>query len=77
MLEVCGMLPYFLGCSSTFFAQDTPQQENGFDCGVFTCHFLEALSRGQEQFNFTQADMPFLRRRMIWEIGNAKFWGSS
>ncbi|KAJ3507661.1 hypothetical protein NLJ89_g6179 [Agrocybe chaxingu] len=51
---------------------DTPQQENGYDCGVFTCHFLEALSRGEESFAFTQKDMPYLRRRMIWEIGNAK-----
>ncbi|KAF9270478.1 cysteine proteinase [Marasmius fiardii PR-910] len=51
---------------------DTPQQENGYDCGVFTCQFLESLSRGEETFNFTQSDIPYLRRRMIWEIGNAK-----
>ncbi|EMD41725.1 hypothetical protein CERSUDRAFT_110298 [Gelatoporia subvermispora B] len=51
---------------------DTPQQENGFDCGVFTCQFLEALSRGEESFPFTQANMPYLRRRMVWEIGNCK-----
>jgi len=51
--------------------EDTPQQENGYDCGVFVCQFLESLSRGEEYFNFSQADMPYLRRRMIWEIGNA------
>ena len=51
--------------------QNTPQQENGYDCGVFTCQFLQALSRG-EDFGFFQVDMPYLRRRMIWEIGNAK-----
>ncbi|KAL0579803.1 hypothetical protein V5O48_002214 [Marasmius crinis-equi] len=51
---------------------DTPQQENGYDCGVFTCQFLESLSRGEESFNFTQSDIPYLRRRMIWEIGNAR-----
>ncbi|KXN83566.1 Sentrin-specific protease 1 [Leucoagaricus sp. SymC.cos] len=50
----------------------TPQQENGFDCGVYTCAFLEALSRGEESFRFTQKDMPYMRRRMIWEIGNTK-----
>lgn len=50
--------------------QTTPQQENGFDCGVFTCQFLETLSRG-ESFKFSQKNMPYLRRRMIWEIGNA------
>ncbi|KAJ7706402.1 hypothetical protein B0H17DRAFT_919159 [Mycena rosella] len=50
---------------------DIPQQDNGFDCGVFTCQFLESLSRGQESFNFCQKDILYLRRRMIWEIGNA------
>jgi sentrin-specific protease 1 len=53
------------------FLQDVPQQENGYDCGMFTCCFLEALSRGEETFNFSQKDMPYLRRRFIWEIGNA------
>ncbi|OBZ79009.1 Sentrin-specific protease 1 [Grifola frondosa] len=51
---------------------DTPQQENGYDCGVFTCQFLEALSRGEEMFPFTQSNMPYLRRRMVWEIGHVK-----
>jgi len=55
-----------------YHMEDVPQQENGYDCGVFTCHFLEAASRGQEVFAFTQKDMPYLRRRMIWELGNAK-----
>ncbi|EIM92773.1 cysteine proteinase [Stereum hirsutum FP-91666 SS1] len=55
-------------------ALDAPQQFNGFDCGIFTCQFLEYLSRGKEiPFNFTQKDMPYIRKRMIWEIGNAKF----
>lgn len=53
--------------------EDTPQQENGYDCGVFTCQFLESLSRGEEGFRFSQRDMTYLRRRMIWEIGHAKF----
>jgi sentrin-specific protease 1 len=52
--------------------QSTPQQENGFDCGVFTCQYMESLSRGEEFFNFSQKDMPYLRRRMIWEIAHAK-----
>jgi len=52
--------------------EDTPQQENGYDCGVFTCQFLESLSRGEETFNFSQSNMPYIRRRMIWEIGNGK-----
>ncbi|KAJ7042455.1 cysteine proteinase [Mycena alexandri] len=53
-----------------YTSEDTPMQDNGFDCGVFTCQFLESLSRGEESFNFTQKDILYLRRRMIWEIGN-------
>ncbi|KAI0359160.1 cysteine proteinase [Trametes cingulata] len=55
-----------------YILPDTPQQENGYDCGVFTCQFLEALSRGEEDFPFSQANMPYLRRKMVWEIGHAK-----
>ncbi|KAI0047986.1 cysteine proteinase, partial [Auriscalpium vulgare] len=56
---------------------DTPQQENGFDCGVFTCQFLESTSRGQEVFNFSQHNMSYLRRRMIWEIGHGRLRSDS
>lgn len=52
--------------------QDIPQQDNGFDCGVFTCQFIESLSRGEDDFAFTQENMPYLRRRMVWEIAHAK-----
>ncbi|KAH9937461.1 uncharacterized protein B0H18DRAFT_198884 [Fomitopsis serialis] len=55
-----------------YVLDETPQQGNGYDCGVFTCQFLENLSRGRERFLFRQHDVPYLRRRMIWEIGNAK-----
>ncbi|KIM84540.1 hypothetical protein PILCRDRAFT_818108 [Piloderma croceum F 1598] len=58
-----------------YLLEDTPEQENGYDCGIFTCQFLERISRGEERFNFTQADMPYLRRLMIWEIGHAKLRG--
>ncbi|KAF7320248.1 Cysteine proteinase [Mycena kentingensis (nom. inval.)] len=54
-----------------YTSSETPSQENGFDCGVFTCQFLESVSRGEDRFNFEQKDIPNLRRRMIWEIGNA------
>lgn len=54
------------------FLKTTPQQENGFDCGVFTCQILRAVSRGDQTFVFSQKDMSYLRRRMIWEIGHAK-----
>lgn len=48
-----------------------PRQENGFDCGVFTCKTVEVLSR-DKTLNFTQKDMPKLRRRMAYEIINQK-----
>ncbi|KAJ8487808.1 hypothetical protein ONZ45_g14193 [Pleurotus djamor] len=51
---------------------DTPQQENAFDCGVFTCTILEYISRGEEKFDFGQKHMPYFRRRMILEIGTAQ-----
>jgi len=54
------------------YSIEEPQQENGYDCGVFTCQYLQGLSRGDEVVRFTQKDMPSLRRRMIWEIGHAK-----
>jgi sentrin-specific protease 1 len=56
--------------------RDTPQQENGYDCGVFACQFLEALSRGMDSpFNFSQRNMTFLRRRMILEIACTELLG--
>ncbi|KAI0307564.1 hypothetical protein B0F90DRAFT_24670 [Multifurca ochricompacta] len=58
--------------------RDTPRQENGYDCGVFTCQFLEALSRGMDSpFNFTQRNMTFLRRRMILEIMRTELLGGT
>lgn len=102
------------------FSEETPQQENGFDCGVFATQTLEQISRrdphtpiplkpptitwkaedlnqqaGQltlntvngnvaeddhddddqwddYDWNFSQLDMPYLRRRMIYEIHRKK-----
>ncbi|KAF8343928.1 uncharacterized protein EI90DRAFT_2900825, partial [Cantharellus anzutake] len=57
-----------------YFSTDTPQQENAFDCGVFMCQFMEAASRGEEveDFAFRQENMPYLRRRMLWEIRQSR-----
>ncbi|KAI0082254.1 cysteine proteinase [Panus rudis PR-1116 ss-1] len=55
-----------------YVLKETPQQENGYDCGVFTCQFLESLSRGVDRFAFRQRNMPYLRRRMAWEIAHCK-----
>ncbi|KAG8905948.1 Smt3-specific protease [Tulasnella sp. 403] len=57
-----------------FYSEETPNQENAFDCGVFLCMFMEGLSRGEEveDFVFEQRDMPYLRQRMMWEIGRQR-----
>lgn len=44
-----------------------PRQENGYDCGVFTLKTAEVLAR-DKTLNFSQKDMPVLRRRMAYEI---------
>lgn len=93
------------------FSDESPQQENSYDCGVFACQTLEQISRrdyhtpipldppaivwkggsldeGAEklnlgrddgaadddldddeyEWNFSQQNMPYLRRRMAYEI---------
>lgn len=52
-------------------AQDTPKQDNPFDCGVFACQFMRSLAAG-ETFWFAQQDVPSLRRMMISEIEASK-----
>lgn len=96
-----------------WFSDDSPQQENGYDCGVFSAQTLEQISRrdynnpipleppvmswkgesledgagkisingdgeGDEdddeeyEWNFAQENMPYLRRRMAYEIFSKK-----
>lgn len=45
----------------------TPQQQNGYDCGVFTCTVAKFISRDQPLV-FGQQDMKNIRRRMAFEI---------
>ncbi|XP_071482482.1 uncharacterized protein [Diadema antillarum] len=47
--------------------RDIPQQLNGSDCGMFACKYAEYVSR-DAPITFTQHDMPYFRRRMVWEI---------
>ncbi|KAL5261127.1 hypothetical protein ACHWQZ_G006985 [Mnemiopsis leidyi] len=49
--------------------KEIPEQLNGCDCGVFTCKYAEYLSQ-DKAFDFDQGDMPYFRRRMIWEMVN-------
>ncbi|PWN90968.1 cysteine proteinase, partial [Acaromyces ingoldii] len=61
------------------FSEESPQQANGSDCGVFATMTLEQLSRRDpttgdagededEEWNFSQGNMLYLRRRMVYEI---------
>eukprot|EP00158_Paraphelidium_tribonemae_P005817 Partr_v1_DN27541_c0_g1_i1_m30619 putative specific peptidase len=51
--------------------KNIPCQENGYDCGVFTCIFAEYRSRCVE-FDFAQEHMKYLRNRMVYEIKQGK-----
>lgn len=53
------------------FSQDIPQQMNGSDCGMFACTFAEFSSRNAP-YTFTQAHMPYLRRKAALEILTGK-----
>ncbi|WVR03281.1 hypothetical protein IAU60_000272 [Kwoniella sp. DSM 27419] len=65
------------------FNDNTPQQDNGSDCGVFSCQTLEMITRGRDLvadgFEFSAGSMRFFRRLMVYEIGQAKLepraWG--
>eukprot|EP00096_Caligus_rogercresseyi_P010084 TRINITY_DN3559_c0_g1_i1.p1 TRINITY_DN3559_c0_g1~~TRINITY_DN3559_c0_g1_i1.p1 ORF type:complete len:599 (-),score=196.91 TRINITY_DN3559_c0_g1_i1:114-1877(-) len=47
--------------------KDMPQQMNGSDCGMFSCKTAEYVSR-DVSLSFTQKDMPYFRKRMVYEI---------
>ena len=51
--------------------KDIPRQMNGSDCGMFTLKYSEYLARNAG-ITFTQEDMPYYRRRMVYEIVNDK-----
>ena len=51
--------------------KDIPRQMNGSDCGMFTLKYAEYLSRNAG-ITFTQEDMPYFRRRIVYEIVNNK-----
>ncbi|XP_013178767.1 PREDICTED: sentrin-specific protease 1-like isoform X1 [Papilio xuthus] len=51
--------------------KNIPQQMNGSDCGMFACTFAEFACR-DEPYSFTQAHMPYLRRKAALEILRAE-----
>ncbi|XP_050670354.1 sentrin-specific protease 1-like isoform X1 [Leptidea sinapis] len=56
---------------STANLKDIPQQMNGSDCGMFACTFAEFSTRNA-RYTFTQAHMPYLRRKAALEIVQGK-----
>ncbi|MED6144940.1 hypothetical protein PIB30_020236 [Stylosanthes scabra] len=49
------------------FVEDLPEQENGYDCGVFMIKYADFYSRGLG-LCFNQEHMPYFRRRTAKEI---------
>mmetsp|Transcript_23034 Transcript_23034/g.77286 ORF Transcript_23034/g.77286 Transcript_23034/m.77286 type:complete len:88 (+) Transcript_23034:628-891(+) len=47
--------------------EDIPHQNNSSDCGVFMCQFASTIVRNVA-INFTCADMPYIRKRMVIEL---------
>jgi sentrin-specific protease 1 len=45
----------------------TPQQNNGLDCGVFSCMFSNYLSRDLD-LRFSHADIPTFRARITLDL---------
>ncbi|XP_054715978.1 sentrin-specific protease-like [Uloborus diversus] len=46
---------------------NAPIQMNGSDCGMFTLKYAEYITRNASM-NFDQANIPYFRRRMIYEL---------
>jgi sentrin-specific protease 1 len=46
---------------------DTPTQENGYDCGVFVCSFVELILAGRA-LTFNQEDVTRNRNRIAWTL---------
>lgn len=49
------------------FVEDLPEQQNGFDCGVFMIKYADFYSRGMG-LHFSQENMPYFRLRTAKEI---------
>ena len=46
----------------------TPQQNNGYDCGVFITMFADFISDGIPLLNFSQSDIPMFREKICSHI---------
>ncbi|CDF37848.1 unnamed protein product [Chondrus crispus] len=48
--------------------RDVPRQLNSDDCGVFLCKFADFISRGWQEFTFSQQHMNYFRSRIAHEL---------
>merc|ERR1719436_2392631 len=55
----------------SFSETAVPQQENGYDCGVFCIKIAEFLSR-DAQPELSQQDMRYFRKLVMWELLRGK-----
>ena len=53
--------------SEVVWKHGTPEQHNGYDCGVFMTRTADYIAR-DGRLDFTQDDMEYFRRRMVFEI---------
>lgn len=52
----------------------TPKQTNGYDCGVFLMQTARSIFFNNGVFNFSQSDMPFLRKRIQAELESMRLF---
>jgi sentrin-specific protease 1 len=50
-----------------YVPEDIPLQDNGSDCGVFTCKFADYLGERLD-LTFSAPDMPYFRRRLMTDL---------
>lgn len=54
---------------------ETPLQQNGYDCGMFTCLAAEKLSRADSSWDYGQPNMSYLRRKLALELVRQEILG--
>jgi Ulp1 family protease len=59
------VLPNICNWSTSPCSADTPRQNNGWDCGVFTCMFVDRLMQMRDNNLFSQDEMHHYRRLIL------------
>ncbi|NXC20931.1 SENP2 protease, partial [Corythaeola cristata] len=60
-------LPFSEWTMYSMKSHEIPRQFNESDCGVFMCKYADYISQ-DKPMTFTQDDMPYFRKKMVWEI---------